>query len=342
MGSKKERTDRKLQKLITPEQKTHSVAPSVQISHKPTIQAKSTTPFYTALIMIAAMVVLYFIFTVILNTVIADMCLSADSSLNGNNEALLAATEQFIVDHPIYNIISSAFISISGILAMMMTFYRLEKCEITSVGLFKTATTKTDIGMGLLIGFVSAAVVYNLLFLFGFVKPTGAFVFNYYQIAWTFHILFTIVFEEILFRGYVMFKFPGKNGFVGIIISGVAFALYKGVPSIMPSTYITYFIFGAMLAYSVKMFHSVWFALSFRLIWTFFNAIIFSVDSAVILGIVENSGLTESFLSGSRAGCENGIIAGAIFVLCFILIRYLNKKRSEPKIRKIHRDGTIH
>ncbi len=337
MGSKKQRSKRKNERG----KNTQPMPKKTEAVSRKTGEHTSSVPLYTALFMLAGMAVLAFIFTVILNTAVTDIYLKNHPELSGDNTALKAAVEAYINDNAIYNIVQRIVVNVSGILAIMMLFGRLEKESFPSVGFSGDAKRRVNIGMGALFSFLGVLVAYNILAAIGYVKPTGALVFNWVQLLWIADILVMCLFEEIFFRGYIGYKLSNYNMNYTIIISSVLFALYKGLPSTLPSTYITYIIMGVLLSYvSVKL-KSVWFALSFRIVWTFTSGILLSIYAEVVPGIVENSGIKESLLSGNKSGFENGLIASAVLLICFILAKRMIENRNAPKQRRLHPDGTI-
>ncbi len=344
MGSKKERTDKKLKKYIgnSSNMSQHNkVLPKTSKSSDNTINLMPQTPLYTALIMIICIFVISFLFTFMMNTVITEICIKQDPTLSNNIEALRAAAEKYLTEHPIFNIINKILVNMAGISAIMIFFRKLEKTELPVIGFINNGKRKMDIGMGILFSFCAVLVAYNILAFFGFIKPTFALVFNPIQLLWTLDIIIMCVFEEMLFRGYMIFKLKKQNTLLRIAIPTILFALYKGLPSTMPSTYITYIAMGAYLSFTAIRFNSIWFSVAFRAIWTFTSGILLSIYSMAVPGIIENENIATNILSGSPAGFENGLIATFVIVICFAITQYMLKKRTEKTQRRLYPDGTI-
>ena len=339
MGSKKQRTEKKLKrakkKPYIPRQ-TSAKKEDTKIT-----SAYSSTPLYTALFMILGIVVLAFIFTIMLNTVITDIYMKDHPELANDTATLKTAVEAYINTNPVCLIAQRIVLNVAGILAMMMLFSRLEKKQFPSIVFVNNGKVKVDIGMGVLFSFLAVLVAYNILAVIGYVTPTGALAFNPIQLLWTVDFIFMCIFEEAFFRGYAIYKLGSYNTNVAIIVSSFLFALYRGLPSTMLSTYVTYIIMGIVLSYSAVKLKSLWFPLTFRFIWTFTSGILLSIYSAVVPGIVENTGLKESLLSGNKAGFENGFIAAIILLICYVIIRKIIEGRNTPKQRRLHPDGTI-
>lgn len=338
MASKKQRTAKRDERRDNISARQPASASNVKSSRETSPQR---TPLYTVLPMLLGIIVLAFVFNVVLNTVVTDIYGKNHPELLGDTEALRLAVEAYINGSAVYTVLQRIAVNSAGILAMMMLFGRLEKNEFPSIGFSGDQKRRTNIGMGVLFSFLAVLVAYNALTVIGYIKPTGALVFNWTQLLWTADIFIMCLFEEMLFRGYIGYKLKPYNMNYTVIISSVLFALYKGLPSTMPSTYITYIMMGVLLSYvSIKL-GSIWFALSFRFVWTFTAGIILSIYHVAVPGIVENTGITESLISGSNLGFENGLIAFAVLLICFIVAKKLLKSRSTPKQRRLYPDGTI-
>lgn len=344
MGSKKDRTQKKMQRYVGRQNSAHSVQKSTD-SGKKTERITSVdfpkAPIYTILIMIVGIVVLTLLFTTVMNGAVTQICIKNDPSLNNDASALKIAAEKYIADHPVFRIISLILMNFAGISAMFVLFGRLERCELPVIGFINNGKRKMDIGMGVIFALGCTLIIYNIFAFFGYVKPTMAFLFAPVQLLWALQIVIMCIFEEMFFRGYLLFKTKKYSFTIKIAVSALIFTIYKGLPSTMPSTYITYAIMGVFLAYTTLKFNTLWFSLSFRLVWTLVSGLVLSIYSPAVPGIVENSGIPVNLLAGSAAGFENGLIAGFVLILCFLLVKYMLKKRSEPNQRRLQSDGTI-
>lgn len=338
MGSRKQRTKIKNENKKAMPPRQQGARPAVPTSKKAGTAAR---PLYTALFMIIGIVVLSFIFTVMLNTVVTDIYSQKHPEFSGDTEALRLAVEAYINGNAVYTVLQRITTDLAGILAMMMLFGRLEKAEFPSIGFAGDLNRRTNIGMGVLFSSLAVLVAYNALTVIGYVKLTGALVFNWTQLLWAADILLMCLFEEMFFRGYISYKLKAYNKNYTIIISSVLFALYKGLPSTMFTTYLTYIMMGILLSYATVKLGSVWFSLTFRFVWTFIAGIILSIYHGAVPGIVENEGIKQSFISGNALGFENGLIAFAVLLICFIIVKKLLESKRSQKQRRLYPDGTI-
>ncbi len=345
MSSRKNKKNRQLEKLITSEQKNAAVKPAKTDSSKKSssVWQDAEKPLYTVLFLVAAIAVLSFVFRLIMNSVVTDICTKADPSLANNVEALKEAASAYIESHPVFTVISRMTISLAVIAALVFFFPMIEDTTHSSLGLRKTLQTGADLGLGSIFGIVSVFLIFNIFILLGYAGITGDLVFNYYEIIWGIDIILTCIFEELFFRGYLIFKLKKYGTVLTMIVTSLLFTLFKGIPSTAIPTYLTFFAMGMFLSWTTLRFSSIWFAFTFRLFWTLISGIVLPVYSAAVPGIVELEFFKEGFLSGTKAGFENGFLATIIILACFFTVKYIaDRKKNETKQRRLHSDGTIH
>ncbi len=337
MGSKKLRTEKRLEQLKNAPPRP--IAKSVP--QKPTAIAEPQRPWYTILIMAAAIAVIMFLFNLMLNTFVTDYFLQRHPEYNGDNEALRIAVEAFMKQSSWYIIIQRLIYNFSGVVAIMICFFRLEQEELTVIGLKKNGKIFQDVGMAVLFAFTAVLIVFNLLAAIGYTKLTRTLEFSWYQLLWTVEIAIMCLFEEGFFRGFLGYKLKKYGTLVATVVPALIFTLYKGIPSTMPGTYLTYFVMGAMLSFTVNKLGTMWFSLAFRFVWTFVSGVVLSIYSGLIKGIFEITGIKETLLSGNVASFENGLLPGIILIICFVIIYKMITSRGKRTERRLHSDGTI-
>ncbi len=337
MGSKKLRNQRKSNTVLP----TSSPSPALS-EKKAAISNDIQKPIYTVFFMIIGIVLLSFLFTVIVNTFITDYYMSLHPELGNDIEAIRAGVEEFIYTKTIFIVLRRVAISLAGILSMLILFGKIEQKSFAVIGFEYKEKRTFDILIGLAFGLIAMLVLYNFLLIFGFVQPSGTLIFSLSQIYWTFEILLMCIFEELFFRGYLLYKLKKFKPVISIAIISVIFSIYKGITVNSPGIFLSQAAMSILLTFAAIRFKSLWFPLTFRFMWTFASAILLSVYSVAIEGMIANNGLANNIIAGG-ASVENGIMASGVLIICFVLVMKMAQTREKPKAftRKLHSDGTI-
>ncbi len=341
MGSKKERSEKQTERLKS----SQAQAPrELKQPQKPFSLGLATEPMYKAGLMVIAIIVIMFLLNFIINSVFTQIVTSQYSELANDSEKLLEKVQEYIGKSTVYSVLQRISLSLSGILALIFLFKRIEKTDLDAIGVKNKQKLGINIGLGALLGFVAILVVYNLLLLIGSVGMSGMMVLDPIQLLWTLEILFMCVFEEMFFRGYLHFKLGKMKPVWLFVISSVIFVLFKGMPSDAVGTYTTYALMNVFLILMYKQLKSPWFGVAFRFMWTFTSGIVLSIYSPAVPGIFELSHFSENILSGTKSGFENGIIASVVIVACYFVVRVIASGKLKPKEkyqRRLQKDGTI-
>ena len=343
MGSKKVRNERQLERM-----RTNPVAPPVEKKTEPAgfelPTGKPQRQWYTLGFMIVSILLIMFAVNWVINYAFTAVCLSRDPSLKDNSEALMEAFNKFVGSNAAYMILQKMSLNISVVLTLLLFFKRFEGENISSLGIHFKGKTGVNIGAGALLGFVAILLAYNLLMIIGAVKMTGRVYFDPIQLLWTLDMIITVLADEALFRGYVRYKLADKHKILIYAASAIVFALYKGLPSTSPVTYISYGAMALFMMYIYELTKSLWFGIMFRFAWAFFSGIVLSINLSTIPGIFMNEGLKESIFAGNDFGFENGLIAVIVIVVCFGIVKYIFEGRMKPGKkfqRRLQKDGTI-
>lgn len=127
-------------------------------------------------------------------------------------------------------------------------------------------------------------------------------------------------------------------------VTCVLYAIYKGLPSSSPATYISYAAMNFFFMYAYTNLDSPWFVISFRLVWTFISGLVLSVYSPGVPGIFQTKWININILTGTAAGFENGLIVAFVFVVAYFAVKTIFSGRLKPGEkyqRRLRKDGTI-
>lgn len=340
MSSKKMRTAKQSVRPLNM-QSTVSKKPA---SAKAFELGSSTEPLYKALFMILVVLVLTFLLNWILNSVFTNIVSSKNPDISNDSALLMEKVQEYVNNSMYYPVLQKIVLELSGILAMIFFFARIEKKNISELGFANRQKLGVNIGLGGLIAFVALLVAFNLLFLCKGVEFTGKAVINPIQLLWAAEFVLMILCEEFIFRGYIRYKLADKKPAVIYIVSCVLFALYKGLPSTSPATYISYAAMNFFFMFVYQKLNSPWFNISFRLVWTFLSGLVLSVYSPGVPGLLQIKWNNVNILTGTQAGFENSLIVAFVFVLAYFGVKMIFDGRLKPGEkyqRRLHKDGTI-
>lgn len=342
MGSKKSRIAKQAAKPV-------GEVSEMSVEKKPVKQkmftlGKPDEPIYKAILMAVAFAVLAFLLNWILNSVFTNIVSSQNPELSNNSTLLLEKVREYISNNIYYPALQKSVLEVSGILAVVFFFKRIEKRDISELGFTNKQKIGANIGLGSLIGFLAILIAFNLLFLLNGVEFTGKLVIHPVQIVWLVEFSLMILCEEFIFRGYVRYKLANTKPIIIYVVSCVLFALYKGYPSTSPATYISYAAMNFFLMFAYVQLNSPYFGIAFRFVWTVLSGIVFPVYSGIIPGLFQMQWNKENILTGLDKGVEHGLIAAFVFIIAYLGVKMIisgKLKPGEKYQRRLHKDGTI-
>ena len=194
-----------------------------------------------------------------------------------------------------------------------------------AIGLFLHPRLFSDLGTGLLLGFLMMAGIFCFELAAGFVsvvgrQPTvGAAVAELGTLAVDFSLAGTL--EELLFRGYPFQTLMQGVGFLpaSLLVSGL-FALAHGFnPGITWLASFNIFLAGLWLSVAYMRSRSLWFPIALHIGWNFSQSAIFSFPTSGIdfssraLFVLEQRG--PDWLTGGAFGPEGGLVATVALLL---------------------------
>jgi len=338
MGSKKEREQKKTSKQPVNPPAKKVVNPSLG-----KLQG-SQTPIYTVFYIVAIVLALVFVLNWIVNACYTSAAMNMDPSLSDDQQLLMQKVQELIDKSVAYPVLQRIILSGSILLSLIFFFNKTERSELKVLGLFNKQRLGANIGIGLITGFLAILVIYNVLLVFKWVKFTGEVRYDPIQFLWLAEIILCVLSEELFFRCYLKYKLSNVKPIYMYAISTVLFVLYKGLPSPMISTYVTYAVMHIFLMLMYVKFESPWFGVSFRFMWLFVSGLVISIYSPAVPGIFKSDLLAENFIVGTKAGFESGLLAGIVLLLAFVAVKFITDGRLKPGekyVRKLQKDGTI-
>ena len=214
-----------------------------------------------------------------------------------------------------------------GVLWLGFCRAKLDKRSFISLGL-RRSRAGSNLGRGLVAGFLSIAVIWAILWV------TGAIAVNGWSAAargpnvvlaiagWLLAFAAVGFFEEFLFRGYTLHNLTNWLGWrAAVIIQATIFALIHlgnvatasnearvAALGAMPSI----FLIGVFFAISYRKTGSLWFPIGFHAAWNFSLGCLFSLPVSGIktFQLLDVQTQTQSWLSGGSFGAE-----GSFFLL---------------------------
>lgn len=342
MGSKKLRAAKQAAKPVKASAQTTAVKKPTKV--KPFELESSTEPLYKALLMVFAVLVLALLLDQILNSAYINIVSDMYPDIVGNSVLLREKVEEYMYNNMYYPALQRITLELAGILAVCFFFKRIEKNDLSVLGFTSKQKIGSNIGMGLLFGFLAVLITFNLIFMFNGVDFTGKVLLSPIQLLWLLEILLMIMCEELVFRGYLRYKFSNVSPIVMYIISSALYALYKGFNSSSLMAYLPYLVMNFFFMFTYIKLNSPWFNISFRFMWSFISGLILPIYSPLIPGLFQMEWKNANVLTGVDGSVEKGLIVALVFVLAYFGVKFILEGRLKPgekHQRRLYKDGTI-
>lgn len=224
------------------------------------------------------------------------------------------------------------------VVAILVAAWVVDRRRLTDLGLGRSRAWWADLSFGLGLGVALPALVFGLELAAGFLRVSGTFVTRAggslgiapdlpvaLALALTFAYFVGVgVFEELLFRGYLLTNIAeGLDGWRGIgtptalgvagVLSSVAFGLGHGLnPNVTPLAVVNIVLYGGLFAASYLLTERIAVAIGLHVTWNFSIASVFGFPvsgftTPVTAIAVEQSG--PPLLTGGSFGPEGGLVA---------------------------------
>ena len=210
--------------------------------------------------------------------------------------------------------------------------------SISSFLVFKKNKNKRLFLEGSLVGFILIHIYVIIIMVFnvGELQLNFSFSIEFLYVILAFILAFLAVslFEESLFRDYILFKFRNKFGTEkAILLSSVLFSIlhifgYLSTGNLTVIGLLNAFLIGVLLSVVVISTHSIMWVLGFHLFWNFTQTIFLDID---IGGIVLN--IDQGIWAGTKYIPEAGLIVSiVIFILYIYILKRFDASYLMPKI----------
>ncbi len=198
----------------------------------------------------------------------------------------------------------------------------IDKENFIDIGLQVKGRLK-DFNFGLFIGLIIMGFAYFFLLLINelvFVKID----FDLYKILLSIVLFIGVsVFEEIIFRGYVLKNLlESFNPFVALFISSLFFSLiHVANPNVTLLGLSNIFLAGIFLGISYVFTKNLWFPIALHFSWNFFQAMFgFKVSGLDSYSIIDFNIVENNSLNGGEFGFESSILSLFIILVSIIFI----------------------
>ena len=230
--------------------------------------------------------------------------------------------------------------------ALLAAAWLVDRRTLADIGLRRSPAWGADLAFGLVLGVALPVLVFALELATGSLRVTGTFVSRSSSVlpvgtdvapslalACTFAFFVGVgVFEEVLFRGYLLVNLAeGVDGFLGAsrrvalagatILTSVAFGVVHAAnPSATPLALLNISLFGGLFAASYLLTDRIAVAIGFHVAWNFAVSSVFGfpvsgITTPVTVLAVEVSG--PPLLTGGAFGPEGGLFALVALVVGF-------------------------
>lgn len=232
------------------------------------------------------------------------------------------------------------------VIAVILSVYAMSLLERRLVGMYGlNLRFLTDIVPGALIGIIAMSILVGVLTTLHLLVFDGRLLHGSAAIqsggAWlVFYFLFAL-YEEMLFRGYVLLTLMRGLREIAIRMSGsharaVAFWLSATLCSFLftllhannadetATGLLGIFLFGMLCSYALWRTGSLWWAIGFHMIWDWTESFLYGVPDSGAFSVgslfaAHASG--DALLSGGLAGPEGSLLLIPVLVLIFLFVR---------------------
>jgi len=206
---------------------------------------------------------------------------------------------------------------------MLWAFMKyIDKEPLINIGLQVKGRLK-DFNFGLLIGLLIMGFAYFFLLLINEI----AFVnidFNLNKVLLSIVLFMGVsVFEEIIFRGYVLKNLlESFNPYVALFVSSLFFSLIHGAnPNVTLLGLSNIFLAGIFLGASYVFTKNLWFPIALHFSWNFFQAMFgFKVSGLDSYSIIKFDIIENNYINGGEFGFENSVLSLIIIIIFTIII----------------------
>jgi len=222
-------------------------------------------------------------------------------------------------------------------LLLLWKFLNKKKIQDLGFGLFLI-----NIIFGLLLGAISIAIIFFILLFTDNIELINTLSnpnFSTYSITYLIFFILVGLFEELVFRGYIMSTLADRGRrkvtiyMVSALIFGIAHLANQNVTLL---GIFNIFLVGILFAYMYDKTQSLWTPIGYHITWNYFqgNVFGFPVSGTTPYGVYTidvSSG--NDLLTGGSFGLEGGLLATLMIIFGFICTYLFSGKRKQTSIR---------
>lgn len=222
-------------------------------------------------------------------------------------------------------------------LLLLWKFLNKKKIQELGFGLFLK-----NIIFGLLLGAVSIAIIFFILLLTDNIELINSLSnpnFTTYSVTYLIFFILVGLFEELVFRGYIMSTLAdrGRRKVSIYIISALIFGIaHLANQNVTPLGIFNIFLVGILFAYMYDKTQSLWTPIGYHITWNYFqgNVFGFPVSGTTPYGVytIDVSGGND-IVTGGSFGLEGGLLATLLIIIGFICTYLFSGKKNKASIR---------
>ena len=206
---------------------------------------------------------------------------------------------------------------------MLWAFMKyIDKEPLINIGLQVKGRLK-DFNFGLLIGLLIMGFAYFFLLLINEIVFVNI-DFNLNKVLLSIVLFMGVsVFEEIIFRGYVLKNLlESFNPYVSLFVSSLFFSLIHGAnPNVTLLGLSNIFLAGIFLGASYVFTKNLWFPIALHFSWNFFQAMFgFKVSGLDSYSIIKFDIIENNYINGGEFGFESSVLSLIIIIIFTIII----------------------
>ena len=206
---------------------------------------------------------------------------------------------------------------------MLWAFMKyIDKEPLINIGLQVKGRLK-DFNFGLLIGLLIMGFAYFFLLIINEIVFVNI-DFNLNKVLLSIVLFMGVsVFEEIIFRGYVLKNLlESFNPYIALFVSSLFFSLIHGAnPNVTLLGLSNIFLAGIFLGASYVFTKNLWFPIALHFSWNFFQAMFgFKVSGLDSYSIIKFDIIENNYINGGEFGFESSVLSLIIIIIFTIII----------------------
>lgn len=259
---------------------------------------------------------------------------------DGDGTAVFTMDRSVIMDgRPWLDVFSYALGYVAALISLLLLWKFLNKKKILDLGF---GLFLINIIFGLLLGAISIAIIFFILLFTDNIELINTLSnpnFSTYSITYLIFFILVGLFEELVFRGYIMSTLADRGRrkvtiyMVSALIFGIAHLANQNVTLL---GIFNIFLVGILFAYMYDKTQSLWTPIGYHITWNYFqgNVFGFPVSGTTPYGVYTidvSSG--NDLLTGGSFGLEGGLLATLMIIFGFICTYLFSGKRKQTSIR---------